>query len=82
LKIPATFAELLDRELVLNGDAVLCASVFAEWAVGRQDAFSFDRCVGYRQPLFLSGLVDDPVNMEEVDLEVYVTLTGQLFKRG
>jgi hypothetical protein len=81
LKMPVTFSELLDSEMIENREAVLCASAFTEWTNRKQSFLPFSRCIGYRQPLFLNG-ADELDNMEEIDLDVYVTLTGQLFRNS
>ncbi len=79
--MPVTFSELLDIEMIQNCEAVLCASAFKEWINRKPGLLPFKRCVGYRQPLFLNGK-DGPDNMEEAELDVYVTITGQLFRRS
>ncbi|WP_454883697.1 T6SS immunity protein Tdi1 domain-containing protein [Sphingomonas oryzagri] len=80
LKIPAdidTFhADLLENEQ----DAVLAASFFQQWLHSGGVAPGYDQCVGYRKPLYLSG-ADDVSNLEVCDLDVYWTITAQLFAK-
>lgn len=77
LEIPSPFSAFHDRELVANTDAALASEFFAEWLHAHSEPIGFDRCVGYRVPLFLGG-TDNIDNLELADLDVFWTLTGQL----
>ena len=77
LKIPATFAEFVGREIIENREPTLACGFYKEWlARGRSPAFQ--ECVGYRIPLFLGGN-DGIDNLEISNMEVYLSITGQAF---
>ena len=77
LKIAATFTEFVEREIIENREAVLACGFYTEWlAQGRSP--TFQECVGYRVPLFLSGN-DGIDNLELTNMEVYLSITGQAF---
>ena len=80
LEVPVDFVSFHTEELVEFGDAALASQGFADWMKTHGVPIPFDQCVGYRVPLFLSG-VDGPENMELSDIEVYWTLMGQLRAR-
>jgi hypothetical protein len=77
LKIPVTFADFIERELVDNREAVLAPSFYAQW-LAQGKAPTFQECVGYRVPPFLNGK-DEAENLELSDMEVYLSITGQAF---
>ena len=76
LRIAANFAEFVGREIIENRDAVLASGFYKEWlaGVGRRRS----KCVGYRVPAFLNGN-DEIDNLEISNMEVYLSITGQLF---
>ncbi|MEM8708412.1 MAG: T6SS immunity protein Tdi1 domain-containing protein [Actinomycetota bacterium] len=82
LTIPAGFQRFHDIELVDQPDAALAAGFFREWSATQAGALPLghDRCVGYEVPLFLGGQ-DSIENLEEIDLDVYWTVVGQLIAR-
>jgi hypothetical protein len=81
LEIPFGLAGFLNIALVDMTDAVVASVFFEEWKSmsRRETSLARTDCVGYRVPLFLGGR-DDTSNLEVVDLDVYWTLTAQLYK--
>lgn len=79
LEIPVPFSRFHDEELVDFADAALAREFFDAWASMGPDSLPlpFDRCVGYRIPLFLGGR-DIQENLEVIDIDVYWTITTQL----
>jgi hypothetical protein len=78
LEVPATFAGFIDRELVDEADAALAASFYADWKSSGGRAPHPTECIGYRTPLFLAGR-DSIENLEVCDLDVYISLCGQMY---
>jgi hypothetical protein len=79
LEIPLTFVAFHEQLDELREPA-LAGTFFAEWSAANPDSLPLQRseCVGYRIPLFLGGR-DALENLEVIDLEVYWTLTAQLW---
>lgn len=77
LEIPEDFYGFINRELVDYEDAALAAGFYREWRAAGGAVPTVKQCVGYRIPLFLGGQ-DDISNMELSDMEVYLSLCGQL----
>jgi Domain of unknown function (DUF1851) len=77
LEIPVRFSNFHDEELVEYTDAALAIDFFRSWRQQNPNTLTFDTCVGYRVPLFLSG-EDNVGNLELTDIDVYWTLTGQM----
>lgn len=78
LRVPATFEEFHDSELVDYAGDALASDFYADWQESIQGAvIDTDRCAGYRVPLFLGGS-DEISNLELTDIEVYWELCGQL----
>src|SRR6266498_2016375 len=77
LEVPQTFAGFATIELVKYQDAALATHFFEQWRSIGGNAPNETECVGYKVPLFLGGQ-DSVDNLEIVDLEVYVSLCGQL----
>jgi hypothetical protein len=80
LEIPYSFASLHDNLDELREPA-LAGGFFATWSKLNPSALPLSTtvCVGYKQPLFLGGK-DTAENLEVVDMEIYWSLCGQLFK--
>jgi hypothetical protein len=79
LEIPADFQTFHERELVERPDAALAVGFFEGWCRAHPGSvpLSFDRCVGYRVPLFPGG-ADDLANLEMTDFDVYWSLSARL----
>jgi hypothetical protein len=73
LEIPVAYSSFHDAELVDNAEAALARSSFERWGA----PVPFDKCVGYKIPLFLGG-EDEFSNLEVIDTDVYWTVVGQL----
>lgn len=58
-------------------DACLLPDFFDAWRSENHHAVPFDKCVGYKTPLFLGG-IDQPSSLELIDTDVYWSITGQL----
>ena len=72
------FETFLD-EIVDDPDGFLAAAFYEEWADenGVPD-LKYSSCIGYKVPLFLNG-AEDTDNLDITDLEVYWTITGELY---
>jgi hypothetical protein len=79
LEIPTNFIEFVEEELIEYHDAALASNFFQEWRTNGGSVPEPDQCVGYKIPLFLGG-ADIIDNLEIIDMDVYVTLCGQLFE--
>ncbi|MCD9189198.1 MAG: DUF1851 domain-containing protein [Pyrinomonadaceae bacterium] len=78
LEVPENFEGFLERELIDYSDAALASNFFNEWKNKEKIPLEFNKCVGYKTPLFLGGQ-DTLENLEVSDIEVYVSLCGQLY---
>ena len=78
LEIPCGFEQFHDEELVDEPDAALASSFFEEWLAAAGKAPAWGSCIGYRIPLFLGG-ADRVDNLEEIDLDVYWSVTAQVW---
>ena len=72
------FLEYLNDELPENPERSLHVTQYGEW-VASHGPVDPGECVGYKVPLFLGG-DDSPDNMEVIDMDVYWTMTGQLWR--
>jgi hypothetical protein len=79
LEVPANFVQFIEEELIQHDDAALASSFYREWRSSGGQVPKPHQCVGYRIPMFLGG-ADAVDNLEIIDLDVYVTITGQLFE--
>jgi hypothetical protein len=77
LEVPEPFAALIESELIDFSEAALAADFYRAWIDSGGRAPLPHECIGYRKPLFLGG-EDAVTNLEVCDLEVYVSLCGQL----
>ena len=79
LEIPCNFESFLNQELIDYQDAALASIFYDEWKKTGGTAPQFNQCIGYKIPPFLGG--DDAVeNLELVNLDVYLHITGELFR--
>lgn len=72
------FLEYLNVELPENPERSLHVTQYGEW-VASHGPVGPGECVGYKVPFFLGG-DDSPDNMEVIDMDVYWTMTGQLWR--
>lgn len=72
------FLEYLNDELPENPERSLHVTQYGEW-VASHGPVDPGECVGYKVPFFLGG-DDSPDNMEVIDMDVYWTMTGQLWR--
>jgi len=77
LDIPVPFSVFHDEGLSEFAEDALAISYYAEWRSISPSDLPFDRCAGYRIPLFLGGS-DEVGNLESTDIDVYWSLMGQL----
>jgi hypothetical protein len=77
LNIPETLESFHTDLLVSDPEAALAESLYTRWRERNPLPLRHHECVGYQVPLFLGGL-DDVVNLERTDADVYWTLTAQL----
>jgi hypothetical protein len=80
LEVPANFVQFIEVELIQHDDAALASSFYREWRSSGGQVPKPNQCVGYGIPMFLGG-ADAVDNLEIIDVDVYVTITGQLFER-
>jgi len=77
LNIPCDILEFLNVEIPVYNDACLASTFYKEWVEYCGKNAKLNYCMGYKVPLFLGG-EDDISNLEEIDMEVYWSITGQL----
>ena len=80
LKIPTSFHDFHNLEMVDYPNDVLELKFFTEWRSAVDGEIHAHQCVGYKLPLFLNG-EDDIENLEITDIEVYWELFGQLLEQ-
>jgi hypothetical protein len=75
---PGQFLRALQAPLILE---VLRADLFQEWRQANgSEGLDFDRNVGLKRPMFLSGTLTLD-NLDEFDLSVYWSLCTQLWRK-
>jgi hypothetical protein len=81
LKIPTTFNQFHDVEIIEYPDPALAIEFFRQWQQANHDSkpLKHEECVGFKVPLFLGGS-DTVDNLELTNLQVYWSLTGQLWR--
>lgn len=62
------------EELVNNTDGILSVNYFNQWFENNNKVIKYGRCIGFKIPLSLGGK-DELNNLEEIDMEVYWTIT-------
>lgn len=77
LEIPCHLASFHDEELIEFNDAALATEFHNSWLSHGGTAPSYRQCIGYLQPLFLSGK-DKITNLAVNDMNVYWEITSQL----
>jgi len=70
LEISCDLLEFLNEEIPLDTDACLACNFFEEWTEFAGKPLEYERCAGYKVPLFLGG-EDKIENLEDSDMEVY-----------
>lgn len=80
LEIPVDLATFHDKELAQQADAAAAYSFFQQWLEAGGPRPDYHQCVGYKRPLYLGG-VDEVMNLELVDFEVYWTISAQFLER-
>lgn len=80
LQIPSNLQTFHENGLIEFGEAALGISFYKKWREAGGAVPAYDRCVGYRKPLFLSG-VDDVENLEISDIDIYWRIVGQLIQQ-
>jgi hypothetical protein len=79
LEAPTTVADFHDGFLGQFGDEALAEAYFLAWqATTGTNGLAFTQCVGYKKQLFLGG-EDGLANLEVTDLEVYWSLSAQIW---
>lgn len=79
-KIPASFHEFHNCELVDYPNDIFELDLFNEWSFLTKSKIFYHQCVGYKLPLFLNS-ENDIENLEITDMEVYWHLFGTLLKQ-
>jgi hypothetical protein len=67
-------------ELQARGEAALAISFYNRWLQSGGAAPPHGRCIGYKVPLFLSG-VDDIDNLSLTDIGIYWHVSAQLIQQ-
>jgi len=80
LQIPSNLQTFHESGLIEFGEAALSIGFYEKWRAAGGTAPAYDQCIGYRKPLFLSG-VDEVGNLELSDLDVYWHIMGQLLQQ-
>ena len=81
LEIPCGIRSFHEEVLIHDREAPLAASFHAQWLEQGGKIPSRKQCVGYKKPLFLSG-VDLVSNLELVDMDVYWTVSSLLIRKA
>ena len=71
LNTQVDFFDFHNNEIIESHEACLASNFFEAWCKATGDVtLSYDKCVGYKIPLFLNGK-DEIENLEVSDMEVY-----------
>ncbi len=70
----------VDEALAAARDELLRTDLLAEWRAQHPEPLRDGQCAGYRHPLFLGG-TDSADNLEVVDLQVYWSVHGQIWRQ-
>lgn len=77
-KVPYNIIDFHNNEIFSNSEALLRLSFLVEWRKKSNSILNRTQCIWYIKPLFLWG-TDTIDNLELTDLEVYISITGQLW---
>ncbi len=77
MQIPVPIEAFHNSELTEFVDDALAAQFFGRWRTKDSSNIKFDKCVGYKVPLFLGGS-DTVENLELTDMSIYTEICGQL----
>ena len=77
MEIPANVFDFHNIELVNYANESLALQFWKLWRASNSADLAFSDCVGYKVPLFLGGK-DELANLEQIDMDVYVEICGQL----
>jgi hypothetical protein len=80
LIILANLETFHNDELQVRGEAALAISFYNRWLKSGGTAPRHGQCIGYRVPLFLSG-VDDIDNLSLTDLTIHWHVSAQLIQQ-
>ncbi len=71
------FDEFVADQFGADAEATLAIDFFDEWQAAGGRPLDIRECAGFQIPLFLGG-TEDVANLEIVDVDVYLTIAGQL----
>ena len=77
LQIPAVFHVFIEKVLIDQARAALAERFYDEWRKKIKKQLRHHECAGYAVPLFLNG-EDNVENLEIVDVQIYLSLMGQM----
>jgi hypothetical protein len=77
MQIPCSAIEFHESELINFADDALSRPFYDQWRLTYTDSLTYEKCVGYRVPLFLNGS-DTVDNLEVSDRAVYWEFCRQL----
>ena len=80
MKIPVSFADFHNVELVEYADDALAEPFYDEWLDAGGASPSMTECISYKKPLFLGG-EDTIENLELSDMDVYWHLCSELLHK-
>lgn len=77
LEIPCQFLDFLNEEIPMHSEACLASEFYLDWLSHSGKPVEYDRCIGYKVPLFLGG--EDTIdNLENSDMDVYWHIISQV----
>jgi hypothetical protein len=77
MNIPVSILDFHNVEMVDHMNDALSSNFYEKWKKENPLPIPFDKCIGYKIPLFLGG-ADEILNLEVIDLSVYSEICGQL----
>lgn len=79
LIVANSFEEFINEEIPNNTQACLAEKFYEEWLDSSGIEVKYDKCIGYKIPLFMGG-EDNINNLEENDLDVYWGVLSQIMR--
>ncbi len=77
LTLDSSLTSFLDDILPIETDGCIARTFFEEWRDYSNEKLLYGNCIGYKKPLFLGGS-DELENLENIDMDVYWSITTQI----
>lgn len=77
-EIPGNLEYFHNIQIIKNRWPLLREHLYKEWIGKNRSIPNIRECIGYKKPLFLGGM-DEVSNLELIDMEVYWSVTWQLW---